>query len=220
MPLNEWVIEVRNASKALKRRQVLEQIQLQVAMGECVGISGPNGAGKSMLLRLLTGLIYPDQGEVRIFGYRLGRDVEFAPHTGALIDRPGFLPHRSGLYNLELLASIQGRITKQRIIETMEMVGLDAEDRRPVRTYSTGMLQRLGIAQAIMESPRLLLVDEPTRGLDPAGADQIVRLLHDLHSKGTTMVLVSHRKDLLGPLCQRWFTMWEGKLHSEDRDNL
>ena len=220
MQEQSWVVDVQNASKTLGQRPVLVDIQLRVARGECVGIFGPNGAGKTMLLRLISGLIRPDQGRVYVFGRLLGEDIEFPPDLGALIDTPGFLPHRSGFYNLALLASIQNRIDENRIAEVMRMVGLDPEDSRPVRTYSTGMKQRLGVAQAIMEFPKLLLLDEPTRGLDPEGAQRIRHLLHDLKQQGTTMILVSHERRDIETLSDRVFAMYEGRLVSPEPMNI
>ncbi len=209
-------LDVRNASKTLRQRPVLVNIHLQVALGECIGIFGPNGAGKSMLLRLISGLIHPDQGSVYVFGRLLGKEIEFPPQLGALIDAPGFLPNRSGFENLALLASIQNRIGRERIVEAMQMVGLDPDDSRPVRTYSTGMKQRLGVAQAIMEYPKLLLLDEPTRGLDPEGAQRIRRLLYDLKQAGTTIVLVSHERRDTEALSDRLFAMYDGRLVSAE----
>lgn len=132
-------------------------------------ICGPNGSGKSVFLHILTGLVLPDTGMVKISGKQIGSKAEFLQSTGTLIDRPGFIHAKSGLRNLLLLAKISGRMSPGKVEEAMRVVGLDPYDQKPVRSYSTGMRQRLGLAQAIMEGPDLLILDEPTNGLDFEG---------------------------------------------------
>jgi len=212
MTENNTVVAIRSVSKTLRQRLVLDKINLEVTSGELVGIYGPNGSGKSMLLRVISGLVLPDSGEVYVFGKRLGNDMEFSPDLGALIDGPGFLLDRSGLYNLQLLASICNVITPQRIVEVLRQVGLDPGDNRPVRTYSTGMRQRLGVAQAIMENPRLLLLDEPTSALDPEGVADIYGLLQELNGEGCTIILISHNQIEIQHLCRRIYRMQAGLL--------
>lgn len=205
-------IEVKGASKWFRKHLILDQVDLVVPVGRIYGIRGPNGAGKSTLLRVICGLVLLNQGEVRVFGQRIGSEMEFPPATGALIERPGFLPHYSGRQNLQLLAMIRNQIGEGEIAAVLRQVGLDPEDRRPVRTYSTGMKQRLGIAQAIMENPRLLLLDEPTNGLDLDGIREVHHLLKDLKADGVTILLVSHSLEELASLCDDIFMMDKGRL--------
>lgn len=205
-------VQIRDVSKNLRGRQVLNQINLDVAVGASIGIFGPNGSGKSMLLRVVSGLVLPNQGSVRVWGKIIGRDREFPQSLGALIDGPGFLSDYSGPANLELLASIHNRIARAEIQKVLEQVGLDPTDRRPVKTYSTGMRQRLGIAQAIMEHPQILLLDEPTSALDPTGAATIHKLINELRTQGLTLVIVSHNSSEINDLCDTIYRMQDGML--------
>ncbi len=208
------VVSVKNVTKRIGHRVVLERVSLEVPAAKIYGISGPNGAGKSMLLRIISGLVRPSEGEAAVFGEKIGQDTEFPQQTGILIERPGFLPNYSGIKNLELLALIRNRITKEDIISTLKLVGLDPYDTRSVKTYSTGMLQRLGIAQAIMEKPKLLLLDEPTNGLDLEGIKDVHRLLKELRFDGVTILLTSHSRQEIDELCDAEFLMENGCLSS------
>jgi len=207
------VIEIINATKIIQHDTVLNNIDMVVKPQTIVGIRGHNGAGKSMLLRLITGLIYPTKGEVIVWGARIGKDREFPDSTGVLINTPAFLPRYSGLQNLRFLAAIQKRIHDQDIIEAMRTVGLDPENPKPVKTYSTGMKQRLGLAQAIMEKPRLLVLDEPTRGIDPDGVAEIHQILRKLRETGATILFTSHDEAEMS-LCDQHFVMKQGSLAS------
>lgn len=209
---NTNIVDVRSVSKAIRNQLILDDVSFQVQVGQFTGIYGVNGSGKSMLLRVISGLVLTDSGSIHVFGRRLGKEMEFPPNLGAMIDGPGFLLNRSGLYNLQLLASIRNTISKQRIIESLEMVGLNPSDKRPVKTYSTGMRQRLGIAQAIMEYPQLLLLDEPTSALDPNGAQQIENILKEMQKQDVTIIIVSHKASELVSLCDSLYEMHDGKL--------
>ena len=211
--LNEnFVITSRNVSKKFGKNQVLSQINFDLPAGVIYGISGPNGTGKSVFLRILTGLILPDDGQVTVYGKKIGKETEFAPSTGILIDSPGFLLANSGRRNLQLLASVSGKVSEARIVEAIRQVGLNPEDRRPVSTYSTGMRQRLGLAQAIMEDPNLLILDEPTTGLDFDGQREIYSYLVELRAQGKTILITSHSRDELKILCDEIFILSSGKL--------
>lgn len=209
------VIDVEQVTKTLKGRRVLNDVSLQVPEGQVYGISGPNGSGKSMLLRVICGLVIPLSGRVKVFGDTIGAGKEFPSNTGVLIETPGFLPGYSGMDNLSFLAMIQNRITKDQIAEVVRLVGLDPNDRRPVRTYSTGMCQRLGLAQAIMEKPKLLILDEPTNGLDRQGVADIHTLLMQLKQKGSTILLTSHSAEELKNLCDQTLWMEDGELQMQ-----
>lgn len=203
-------VTVNDVSKKLRGRQVLENINLLVGVGETVGVYGANGSGKSMLLRVISGLVLPDTGTINVFGKYIGRDTEFPSELGALIDGPGFLLDYTGIYNLELLASIRNHVSKADIRNVIERVGLSPDDNRPVKAYSTGMRQRLGVAQAILENPKLVLLDEPTSALDSDGTKLIHGLLRELQSSGVTIILVSHKPDEIKDLCSRIYEMQAG----------
>jgi ABC-2 type transport system ATP-binding protein len=206
------VISARGITKRFGKRIILQGLDFELPKGQIYGISGPNGSGKSVLLRILTGLVHPNAGSVEIFGQLVGREVEFPRSTGALIDRPGFIPTSSGYRNLELLASIRGLTPPAKIAETMVFVGLDPHDSKAVGAYSTGMRQRLGLAQAIMEEPDLLILDEPTNGLDFDGQRESYGYLVELRARGKTILITSHNREELRILCDRIFILQDGKL--------
>jgi ABC-2 type transport system ATP-binding protein len=209
------VVEVKGVFKQIGNRPILENIHLEVPASMIYGISGHNGSGKSILLRVICGLVIPNEGIVRVFGKTIGKEQEFPHNTGALIETPGFLPGYSGMDNLRLLAMIRNQVTKDEIEEVIRKVGLDPFDRRPVRTYSTGMRQRLGLAQALMEKSKLLILDEPTSGLDRQGTTEFHQLFRDLRSDGITILLTSHSHDELKTLCNATFLMDKGHLEAE-----
>ncbi len=211
--LENVVLTARNIRKKFGKNQVLDHVDFDLPVGMIYGISGSNGAGKSVFLRILSGLILPDEGEVRVMGKRIGEEIEFAPSTGILIDNPGFLLANSGRRNLQLLAGVSGKASEARIIEAIRQVDLDPDDRRPVSTYSTGMRQRLGLAQAIMEDPDLLILDEPTNGLDFDGQREIYDYLITLREQGKTILITSHSRDELKILCDQIFTLSSGRLN-------
>lgn len=206
------IICAQNVTKHFGQRRVLDGVDFTLPSGVIYGISGDNGSGKSVFLRILCGLVHPSNGQVEVFGQKIGAEVEFPPFTGVLIDSPGFLQSESGLRNLELLASIQGKVGREKIIQTLRFVGLDPFDRRPVSTYSTGMRQRLGLAQSVMEDPELLILDEPTNGLDFDGQREIYRHLIDLRQQGKTILITSHSRDEIKILCDKAFLLADGKL--------
>lgn len=205
-------VNVANVSKTIGQHHIFNDINLGVNVGETIGIYGANGSGKSMLLRLISGLVLPDTGSVKVFDEIIGPDNEFPQSLGAMIDQPGFILEYSGMRNLELLASINNRISKGVICEAIEKVGLNPTDPRPVKAYSTGMRQRLGVAQAIMEGPKLLLLDEPTSALDENGSKLIHNLLREHQQKGVTMIIVSHNPQEIAELSHQVYQMRAGAL--------
>jgi len=212
---HRMIVETSGIVKRFGKQTVLNGVDFEMPAGVIYGISGPNGSGKSVFLRILTGLVLPDVGTVKISGENIGSEVEFPQSTGALIDRPGFIHAMSGLRNLLLLAKISGRISPGEVEEAMQVVGLDPNDHKPVRMYSTGMRQRLGLAQAIMEDPELLILDEPTNGLDFEGQREIYSYLVELRNDGKSILITSHNRDEIKILCDRVFTLTEGKLTEE-----
>lgn len=211
-------IVAQRVTKSLGRQVILSDLDLTVDFGEIVAIVGPNGSGKTLLLRLLCGFAYPDKGRIHVDGRDLSHPGWVGPlatNVGILIETPGFLPYLSGFDNLYMLALIQKRIGPPQIRETMKRVGLDPDNRRPVRTYSLGMRQRLGIAQAIMEQPRILLLDEPTNGLDPEYTDEFLALMRHLADVGTAIVWTSHELDEVRSVADRVLTIRERRLVKE-----
>lgn len=205
-------IQVKNASKKIKGATILQNINLDLHGGIIYGLQGPNGSGKTMLMRLIAGLIRPTSGSVVVDGKQLGKDIDFPPSMGLLIENPAFLPNYTGFKNLELIADIQRRIGKEEIARSLADVGLDPEDKRKYRKYSLGMKQRLGIAAAIMEKPDLILLDEPTNSLDEAGTAQICRLIQAERDHGALIVLASHDPNLLESIVDEIYTIHEGTL--------
>ncbi|MFX4303672.1 ABC transporter ATP-binding protein [Alicyclobacillus tolerans] len=196
--MTECAIEVMDVCKKLGHEMVFENLNLSVNYGEIVGIIGSNGSGKTLLLRILSGLAYVDSGSVRVGDVYLSKPGVFgrlAAHVGLLIETPGFLPYLSGFENLQILAHIRNRIGQDDIRKTMELVGLDPYNRKPVKQYSLGMRQRLGLAQALMEKNKILLLDEPTNALDPEFTTVFLDILSHLKEDGTAIILTSHEMD-------------------------
>jgi ABC-2 type transport system ATP-binding protein len=216
------MIHTSGLTKRYGRIMAVDDIELDVAEGDRYGLLGPNGSGKTTLLRMLLGLVYPTRGRIELLGCPVPRRVaEALPQVGALVEGPAGYPHLAGRTNLALLDSAgpnragQGgarRTRRKRIEEALERVGLGGIDRRPLRAYSTGMRQRLGIAAALLRSPRLLVLDEPTNGLDPNGSQEIRALLAELNEAGTTIVLSSHLLAEVEQLCTRVGIMDRGRL--------
>lgn len=207
------IIEVKDLSKKFKDQIILQSTTISFESGKIHGIVGMNGSGKTVFLKLLCGLLCPSTGTVTVNGAVLGKDRDFAPDTGILIETPQFLPFRSGFRNLVDLAGIRNVIEKEKIIETMRMTGLDPESKKRVGKYSLGMRQRLGIAQAIMEEPSLLLLDEPMNGLDRRGCEDMRNLFLHLRESGKTIILASHIAEDIRMLCDTVFELEDGVLH-------
>ncbi|MBE3553267.1 MAG: ATP-binding cassette domain-containing protein [Kyrpidia tusciae] len=209
------VIRTQKVNKTSRGVRILQDIDLELEKGKIYGFVGPNGSGKSMLFKALTGLTKVDSGTIEVLGEVLGKNVDFPSHTRALIEHPGFLPGLSGFKNLKWLASIQNLIGDAEIREAIRLVGLDPQDRRPVKKYSLGMKQRLGIAQALMERPQILILDEPMNGLDTQGVKDIRNILLGLKEQGVTILLSSHIREDIDVLCDEVFRMDRGVLRPE-----
>lgn len=206
------IISVENVSLTIGAAHILQDVSIQFEEGLIHGIVGRNGSGKTMLMKCICGFIRPTSGQIIVDGQQVGRDVDFPPDLGLLIETPGFVPYYSGLKNLALLAAINRRASRERLNVCMEQLGLgDAKDKR-VSKYSMGMRQRLGIAQAIMEDPQLLILDEPLNGLDEQGVQDIRALLLDLKRKGKTVLLSSHNGEDIDLLCDSVCRMAGGVL--------
>jgi ABC-type multidrug transport system ATPase subunit len=216
------VIVTRGLVKRYGRLRAVDGIDLDVQEGDVYGFLGANGSGKTTTVRMLLGLVLPTSGEIELLGQRMpraGRRV--LPRVGALIEGPAHYGHLSGRENLALLdASGRGgswRTRRQRIAEVLEQVGLGGVGRRPVKNYSLGMRQRLGLAGALLRRPELLVLDEPTNGLDPQGITEVRELLLDLHRGGTTVFLSSHLLAEVEQLCSRVGVLDRGRLVLQDR---
>lgn len=208
MPL----IQVCNATKKYNDRIVLCNVCLTVEKGTICGIIGRNGSGKTVLLKSICGLLPLSSGVIVVNGKKIGKDIEIAESCGVLIESPGYLPNYSAYMNLFLLSKIQGIISKDIIKNTLISVGLDPQDKKAVSKYSLGMKQRLGIAQAIMENPSILILDEPMNGLDNIGVHDIRNLLLSMKEQGKTILLTSHNKEDIELLCDSVYQMDGGVL--------
>lgn len=208
----ETCIEVQNVVKRFRDQVVLKNVSISFEKGQIHGIVGRNGSGKTVLFKCICGLMHPEEGVFFVNGKRVGRDVDMPEDIGAIIEAPGFLPNYSGYKNLRFLANIRRKIGKEEILNVLKTVGLDPESRKHVGKYSLGMRQRLGIAQAIMEDPEILILDEPMNGLDNAGVQDIRALLLELKAQGKTILLASHNHEDIAALCDTVHEMDGGVL--------
>ena len=203
-------IRLKDVYKTMKGTQVLKGVNLMVEQGDIVGIRGINGSGKTMVLRAIAGLIRVD-GSVEIGGKKM-EPGECPKDIGVLVEMPGFLPEFTGKKNLQLWGMLQEGVTEEDIDEAMNAVGLDPKDRRHYKKYSLGMKERLGIAQAILKKPKLILLDEPTNGIDSDGIQMLEELLWRLKEAGSTIVVTSHDRDFLDAVTLQCYEMTEGSL--------
>lgn len=197
------MIIFENVSKEFKDKTVLEDVNIHISRGEICGITGRNGSGKSVFMKLAAGMLYPTEGQIEVNGKVLERG-DFPQDTGIILDNTGFLKELTGYKNLKILASVLNRVSDEKIAAVMELVGLEAGNKTPVGKYSVGMKQKLLLAQAIMEEPALLLLDEPFNGLDEESEHKMMELLRSMNrDKGTTIVIVSHDLEGIRSLCHR-----------------
>lgn len=206
------IIDVRNVFLTLGKTEILKDISVSFERGKIHGLIGRNGSGKTMLMKCICGFVKPNSGEITVDGKQVGKDCDFPQSMGVIIETPGFIPYYSGYKNLKLLAELRGKIGGGEIKNTMHRVGLDPELKRPVRKYSLGMRQRLGLAQAIMENPDLLILDEPMNGLDKEGVADMRQYLLELKSQGKTILIASHSAEDIDALCDTVYEMDKGKL--------
>ncbi|MFD7525745.1 ATP-binding cassette domain-containing protein [Paenibacillus chitinolyticus] len=210
--MSHAIIKIRNLTKKFKGATVFEDISFQLNKGEAYGFLGYNGSGKSVLFKIICGFLRPDTGVVEIYDKILGKDIDYPENTGVIIETPGFLEDYSAYQNLKFLASIRNKITDKEIVEVLNTVELDPASKMHVKKFSLGMKQRLAIAQAVMENPEILVLDEPFNGLDSDGVNKIRELLQKLKEKGTTILLTSHIKEDIEILCNHVFQFNNKKL--------
>lgn len=196
-------IVVEHVFKSFGKEKVLKDVCLTINRGEIFGIVGNNGSGKTVLMKCICGFMMPDKGRVFVDGRQIGKEVDFPESIGVIIETPGFIPHETGYANLKILAGLKGLIGRDEIKQTIRKVGLDPDMKKPVSKYSLGMRQRLGIAQAIMENPNILILDEPFNGLDKKGVAEMRLLLKELKSQGKAILLASHNAKDIEELCDR-----------------
>ena len=194
-------IILENLYKTFGKETVLKNVNIAFETGKIHGIVGRNGSGKTVMMKCILGFLKPTKGSVTVLGKKIGLECNFAPETGMIIEAPGFIPTESGYNNLKWLMGLRSKPNNERIKEVMYTVGLDPESKKPVGKYSLGMRQRLGIAQAIMERPRLLVLDEPMNGLDNRGVEDMRKLFLQLKEDGTTILLASHNPADIEILC-------------------
>ena len=208
----ETAICVEHLHKSFGKEEILHGIDRTFEAGKIHGIVGNNGGGKTVLMKCICGFLIPDEGHVRVNGKEVGKDIDFPENMGIIIETPGFLPGVTGLKNLKLLASLRGLADEKKVRQTIERVGLDPDLKKPVSKYSLGMRQRLGIAQAIMEDPSLLILDEPFNGLDKHGVAEIRQLIRELRTEGKTILLASHNQTDIDELCDTVCEMDAGNM--------
>lgn len=215
-----------NITKTIRGNTVLQGVTLSMEAGRVTGLRGINGSGKTMLLRLLAGLIHPTEGRITIDDKTLGKDMEFPPSMGLLIENPAFLGQYTGAENLEMLASLHQNVTKEDVRALLEKVGLAADGDTKYRKYSLGMKQRLGIAGAILGKPELLLLDEPTNALDTKGVELLRGIIQEERQRGAAVVVACHDAAFLESVSDEIYCLENGQLtghlilHEEGGDEL
>jgi ABC-2 type transport system ATP-binding protein len=205
-------IEIEHVTKKFGGETVLHDIDIAMEQGNVYGISGNNGSGKTVLMKCICGFLPVTSGRIRVNGKRIGIDIDFPESMGVIIETPGFLTNISGMRNLEILAGLQNKIGREGIRDAILKAGLDPDLKKAVSKYSLGMRQRLGIAQAIMEDPEFLILDEPFNGLDKHGVADIRKLLLGLKAQGKTILLASHNSEDIRILCDKVYEMDGGRI--------
>ena len=205
-------IVVNEVSKSIRGVPIINSVSMTLVSGNVYGFQGINGSGKTMLMRLICGLIYPTKGEIVIDGKRLGKEITFPQSVGLLLENPAFLDGYTGHENLEMLASIKNRITREEIHEAIASVGGDPLDKRKYQKFSVGMKQRLGIAAAIMEKPDILILDEPTNSLDSSGVSLVKTIIAKERERGAIIILACHDLPVLQDVSDEIFLLEQGKI--------
>lgn len=207
-------IILESVSKEINHATVLNNVSCKFSSGNIYGIVGHNGSGKTMLLRTIAGLIIPTSGEVVFDGRRLHKDISIPPALGLIIEKPEFLSYMTGLDNLKQLASINKKISEKTIKKYMQLFDLDPESKHTMRRYSLGMKQKIGIIQALMENPEILVLDEPFNALDEKSVLLLRELLQKRRDEGKLAIVTSHHKDDIESICDHVMAMQDGILRT------
>lgn len=205
-------LEIKNLSKSISGKSILEHIDLEMDQGRIYGLRGKNGSGKTMLMRSICGLILPTEGTICINGEILHKDISFPRSIGALIENPGFIAEYSGFKNLSTLASIKKAVTTEEIRSLMQKMELDPDDKKKFKKYSLGMKQKIGIIAAIMEQPELIVLDEPINALDEKSVNIVKELLLEQRKRGALIIISCHDKEELEFLADEVFCLENGKV--------
>lgn len=213
----EIYVRLEQVSKKFGEEWALKEVSVQLERGKIYGIVGNNGSGKTVFMKCICGLLPVTSGRIWVGGKEIGKEIDFPESLGVIIETPGFLSGLTGRKNLEILADLRKRTDRTGIEEAMRKVGLSPDMKKQVSKYSLGMRQRLGIAQAIMENPEFLVLDEPFNGLDHRGVEEIRKLLKDLKEEGKTMILASHNAEDINILCDEVYEMDAGNLKKQNR---
>jgi len=205
-------IEMENVGKTIRGTVIIKDISLHWSSGNIYWLQGYNGCGKTMLMRLVSGLIRPTSGKIFVDEKILGKELDFPPSAGILLENPAFLSSYTGFKNLSIIAGITGNIGKEDIKTTLNRVGLDPDDKRKYRKYSLGMKQRLGVAAAIMEKPELIILDEPTNSLDESGVQMVIKILKEEKARGALIVMACHEAERLRDVSDAIYTIEAGAI--------
>lgn len=208
--MKEPIVTIEHVSKSFGNQEVLTDISFSMVKGKIYGLVGRNGSGKTVLMKCICGFLTPSAGEIRIYGQKTTENETYMEKMRIIIETPGFLPGYSAFKNLKMLAMIRKNISKSQIRDALISVGLDPDSAKKVGKFSMGMRQRLGIAQAIMENPEILLLDEPMNGLDNHGVADMRKLFLEMRNQGKVILLASHNKEDIEFLCDDVYTMDAG----------
>ena len=212
-------ISVKDVSRKMKSNIILDNINLEFESGKIYCLCGHNGSGKTMLLRAIAGLIQIDNGEIRIDGNILHKDIDYPPEMGLIIETPTFFKYYTGMENLQYLAEIRNKISQNDIIEALKRVGLDPNDRRTVAKYSLGMKQRLAIAQAVMEKSQLILLDEPTNALDPDAVIQFKKMMEEEKRRNACIIIATHNHQDIDELFDEKIYLNSGRVERVEKND-
>lgn len=205
-------IKVKNLTKTIKGNNVLSDVNVEFHSGKIYGLQGKNGSGKTMLLKAISGLIFPTDGVIEIDGKTLGVDMEFPEDMGILIENPSFVGNMSAQKNLMDLVSIRNKVGIKEVNRMLEVIGLEAESKKKFRNFSLGMKQKLGIAAALVEKPALILLDEPTNALDEKSVMKLREILSRRREEGALIIIASHDKDEMALLCDEIYLVDDGRV--------
>ncbi len=205
-------IKIENVSKKIKSNMILKNIDMELTSGHIYGFRGKNGCGKTMLMRCICGLIIPTEGKIIINGKELHKDIKIPESIGALIENPAFLPQYTGFKNLKMLASLKGKISDEEVKLAIKRAGLDPDDKRTYKKYSLGMKQKLGIANAIMGEPDIIVLDEPINALDEISVENVKNVFLELKEKGKLIIAACHDREELEYLCDIIYELKDGEI--------